>query len=47
MLKDEDLLVEMVQSAASEYSCDAEDLDFEVVVRIKCENRWTSAEIVE
>ncbi len=47
MVQDEDLLVEMVQSAASEYSCDAEDLDFEVIVRIKCDNGWTSVEIVK
>ena len=44
---DEDLLIEMIRTAASEYSCDASDRDFEVVVRIKCDNGWTSAEIVK
>lgn len=42
----EELLIEMIRIAASEYSCDASDRDFEVVVRIKCDNGWTSAEIV-
>ena len=44
---DEELLIEMIQRAASEYSCDASDRDFEVVVRIKCDNGWTSAKIVK
>lgn len=44
---DEELLIEIIRDAASEYSCDASDKDFEVVVRIKCDNGWTSAEIVK
>ena len=44
---DEELLIEMIQRAASEYSCVASDRNFEVVVRIKCDKGWTSAEIVK
>jgi hypothetical protein len=44
---DEELLIEMIQDAASDYSCDASDRNFEVVVRIKCDDGWTSAEIVK
>jgi hypothetical protein len=44
---DEELLIEMIQDAASEYSCEASDRDFEVIVRIKCDNGWASAEIVK
>lgn len=44
---DEELLIGIIRDAASEYSCDASDKDFEVVVRIKCDNGWTSAEIVK
>ncbi len=44
---DEELLMEMIRGAASEYSCDASDEYFEVVVRIKCDNGWTSVEIVK
>ena len=46
-MKDEELLIEMIRNAAGEYSCDASDRDFEVVVRIKCDGGWTSAEIVK
>lgn len=46
-MNDEDLLIEMVQTAASEYSCDASDRNFEVIIRIKCEEGWTSAEILK
>jgi hypothetical protein len=44
---DEEFLIEMIRETASEYSCDASDRDFEVVVRIKCDDGWTSAEIVK
>lgn len=46
-MNDEDLLIEMVQEAASEYACDASDRNFEVIIRIKCEEGWTSAEILK
>ena len=44
---DEGLLIEMIRKVASEYSYDASDRDFEVVIRITCDNGWASAEIVK
>lgn len=47
MLEDKDLLLEMIQDAASGYSCDASDSDFEVIVRIKCDDGWTKVELLD
>ncbi len=47
MLKDEDLLLELVRDAVSDYSCDASDRDFECIIKIECDNGWASAEIVQ
>ena len=47
MLEDEELLLDEISSAASEYSCEKDDTDFEILVRIKCRDGWVSAEIIK
>ena len=46
-MKDEELFIEEIRSAASNYACDTDDNDYDVLVRIKCEDGWTSAEIIK
>ncbi len=46
-MKDLEAFREEIQSAASGYSYDNEQLDFTAVVRISVVDGWTSAEVVE
>jgi hypothetical protein len=46
-MNDEDLLIEMIQTAVSEYACDVSDRNFEAIIYIKCEEGWTTAEILK
>lgn len=39
-------LVEEIESQASEFSCDKEIDNFEITVRITCEDGWCSANII-
>ena len=46
-LKDEEMLLEALQSSASNYAYDAEDEDFDIIVRIKSEDGWVSCGIIK
>ena len=39
-------LVEEIEFQASKFACDEEIDDFEIIVRITCEDRWCSANII-
>lgn len=41
-----DDLIEEIESQASVFACDKEIDDFEVTVRITCEDGWCSANII-
>lgn len=47
MLEDEELLLDEISSAAAEYSCETNDPEFEILVKIKCSDGWVSAEIIK
>ncbi|MBD5401881.1 hypothetical protein HDR58_03635 [bacterium] len=38
--------LEIIEEAAETYACNAEDRDFEVIVKITCEDGWCNAYIV-
>ncbi len=39
-MKDPEALLEAVKSAAANYSYEENDMDFEAIVKIKCEDGW-------
>lgn len=39
-------LIEEIESQASIFACDKEIDDFEIIVRITCEDGWCSANII-
>lgn len=45
-MEDRLLFIEKIEEAAAEYSCDAKDGNFEVIVKITCEDGWCSATVV-
>lgn len=46
-MKDKELLIEMVQSAISEYCCDSEDYDLDIIIEVKAENGWVNRPIIK
>lgn len=44
-LLNKDVFEGLIEEAASNYACDYEDIDFDVYVRITCEDGWTEAKI--
>lgn len=42
MIENLDALLEAIQEAASNYSCDCIDRYFEITVKIKCDDGWCS-----
>ena len=46
-MKDKDLLVEMVQSAISEYCCDSEEDFLDIVIEVTVENGWVERPIIK
>lgn len=43
MIENLDALLEAIQEAVSEYSCDYADRDFEITVKINCHDGWCKA----
>ncbi|MBQ4588784.1 MAG: hypothetical protein IJA95_05830 [Bacteroidaceae bacterium] len=46
-MKDKDLLEEMVQSAISEYCCDSEDYDLDIIIEVTVRNGWVDRPIIK
>lgn len=46
-VKDEENLLERLQSEVAMYADDADDQDFEILVRITCEDGWVSCDLVK
>lgn len=44
---DKDLLEEMVQSAISEYCCDSEDYDLDIIIEVTVKNGWVERPIIK
>lgn len=45
-MKDRLLFLEKIEDAVAGYSCDAKDENFEVFVKITCEDGWVYANVV-
>ena len=47
VMKDKDLLEEMVQSAISEYCCDSEEDFLDIVIEVTVKNGWVDRPIIK
>lgn len=46
-MKNSNKLEELLTNAASEYSYECEDKDFECIVKVTCEEGWAKATVIE
>lgn len=46
-MNNKEALIDMIQSAVAEYSCEYCERDFDIIVSIKAEDGWIKAEIRE